>query len=128
MITIESLDHLVLTVKSIDKTIDFYRKALNMEVVEFGDNRKALLFGRQKFNLHEVGKEFEPKARKPVPGSADFCLITKAPIEQVVRHFEGIGVPIEEGPVLRTGAVGRIISVYVRDPDGNLVEVSNYID
>lgn len=128
MFTIESLDHLVLTVQSIDKTIDFYRKALNMEVVEFGDNRKALLFGRQKFNLHEVGKEFEPKARKPVSGSADFCLITKAPIEQVVQHFEGIGVPIEEGPVLRTGAVGRIISVYVRDPDGNLVEVSNYID
>ena len=128
MLTIEALDHLVLTVKDIEKTIHFYHHVLNMEVVTFGDNRKALRFGRQKFNLHEVGQDIEPRARKPVPGSADLCLITKTSIEQVIEHLESCGVPIEEGPVVRTGAVGRIISVYVRDPDENLIEISVYVD
>ncbi|NXC53447.1 GLOD5 protein, partial [Aleadryas rufinucha] len=89
-------------------------------------NRKALRFGRQKFNLHEAGREFEPKARRPVPGSADFCLVTAAPLEKLLEHLEACGVPVEEGPVARTGAVGPITSIYFRDPDENLVEVSRY--
>jgi catechol 2,3-dioxygenase-like lactoylglutathione lyase family enzyme len=127
MLKIDALDHLVLTVASIEKTTAFYEKVLNMEVVVFGDNRKALLFGQQKFNLHEVGKEFEPKAMKPQAGSADFCLITKTPMEEVLRHLAACNVQVEEGPVDRTGAVGKIVSVYVRDPDQNLVEISNYM-
>ncbi|NIK66939.1 VOC family protein [Paenibacillus sp. BK720] len=126
MVKIEALDHLVLTVANMEKTVAFYKKVLNMEVIVFGDNRKALLFGQQKFNLHEAGKEFEPKAKNPSPGSADFCLLTKTPIDEVIRHLAACEVPIEEGPVARTGAVGTIISVYFRDPDHNLVEVSNY--
>ncbi|MCK9859291.1 VOC family protein [Paenibacillus sp. ATY16] len=126
MVKIEALDHLVLTVASIEKTAAFYEKVLNMEVIVFGDNRKALLFGRQKFNLHEAGKEFEPKARNPRPGSADFCLVTKTPMDEVIRHLAACEVQVEEGPVARTGAVGTIVSVYFRDPDFNLVEVSNY--
>lgn len=128
MLTIEALDHLVLTVKNIQKTIHFYHDVLNMEVVTFGDNRKALRFGKQKFNLHELGQDIEPRARRPVPGSADVCLITKSSIEQVIQHLESCGVPIEEGPVIRTGSVGRIISVYVRDPDEDLIEISVYVD
>ncbi|MGO4111160.1 VOC family protein [Paenibacillus sp. YAF4_2] len=127
MLKIEALDHLVLTVASIVKTAAFYEKVLNMEVVVFGDNRKALLFGQQKFNLHEAGKEFEPKARKPQTGSADFCLITKTPMEELLRHLAACDVQVEEGPVARTGAVGKIVSVYIRDPDQNLVEISNYM-
>jgi catechol 2,3-dioxygenase-like lactoylglutathione lyase family enzyme len=97
-----------------------------MSVVTFGQGRKALLFGRQKINLHEVGKEFEPKADIPMAGSADFCLITDTPIKEVITHLEASGVPVVEGPVTRTGATGAIRSVYLRDPDQNLVEVSNY--
>ncbi|ACT00202.1 VOC family protein [Paenibacillus sp. JDR-2] len=126
MVKIEALDHLVLTVADIEKTAAFYEKVLNMEVIVFGDNRKALLFGQQKFNLHEAGKEFEPKARNPRPGSADFCLVTKTSMDEVIRHLAACNVPVEEGPVARTGAVGTIVSVYFRDPDFNLVEVSNY--
>ena len=123
---IDRIDHFVLTVASIQATCDFYSRVLGMSVVTFGQGRKALVFGRQKINLHEVGKEFEPKARTPVAGSADFCLITETPIEEVVRHLESCGVPVAEGPVGRTGATGAIRSVYVRDPDQNLVELSNY--
>ncbi|XP_023782547.1 glyoxalase domain-containing protein 5 [Cyanistes caeruleus] len=123
---IQRLDHLVLTVKSIEDTVAFYSKVLGMEVVTFKGNRKALHFGQQKFNLHEAGHEFEPKARRPVPGSADFCLITAEPLEKLLEHLEACGVPSEEGPVARTGAVGPITSVYFRDPDENLVEVSRY--
>ncbi|MCM3629070.1 VOC family protein [Paenibacillus glycanilyticus] len=128
MLKIEALDHLVLTVASIEKTVAFYEKVLNMEVIVFGDNRKALQFGLQKFNLHEAGKEFEPKVKNPRPGSADFCLITKTPMEDVIRHLAACDVQVEEGPVARTGAVGKIVSVYVRDPDENLVEISNYVE
>ncbi|NXP04939.1 GLOD5 protein, partial [Thinocorus orbignyianus] len=123
---IQRLDHLVLTVKSIEDTVAFYSKVLGMEVVTFKGDRKALRFGNQKFNLHEAGKEFEPKARHPVPGSADICLITQVPLDQLVDHLKACGVTIEEGPVARTGAVGPITSVYFRDPDENLIEVSQY--
>ncbi|XP_026704579.1 glyoxalase domain-containing protein 5 [Athene cunicularia] len=123
---IQRLDHLVLTVKSIEDTVAFYSKVLGMEVVTFKGNRKALHFGNQKFNLHEAGKEFEPKARRPVPGSADICLITQVPLEQLLDHLKACGVIIEEGPVARTGAMGPITSIYFRDPDENLIEVSRY--
>lgn len=123
---IDRIDHFVLTVASIQATCDFYSRVLGMSVVTFGQGRKALVFGRQKINLHEVGKEFEPKAKVPVAGSADFCLITDTPIGEVIRHLEACGVPVAEGPVARTGATGAIRSVYLRDPDQNLVELSNY--
>jgi catechol 2,3-dioxygenase-like lactoylglutathione lyase family enzyme len=124
---IDCLDHFVLTVGSIEQTCDFYTRALGMEVTTFGAGRQALLFGRQKINLHQAGREFEPKARMPTPGSADFCLIASTPLEDVVRHLQQLDVSIEEGPVERTGSAGPILSVYIRDPDGNLVEISNSI-
>ncbi len=125
---IDRLDHLVLTVQSIEATCDFYSRALGMKVVTFGNNRKALQFGRQKINLHERGKEFDPKAASPTPGSGDLCFITEVPLSQVMEHIRSCGVKILEGPVRRTGAVGSIESIYFRDPDGNLIEVSNYLD
>ena len=124
---IARIDHFVLTVASIDRTCAFYESVLGMGVVTFGAGRKALSFGNQKINLHEVGKEFEPKARCPTAGSGDFCLITDTPLEEVIAHLQGQGVAIEDGPVPRTGATGPIRSVYFRDPDGNLVEVSNCV-
>jgi len=123
---IDRIDHFVLTVTDVRATCDFYSRVLGMSVVTFGQGRKALLFGAQKINLHEVGKEFEPKANVPTAGSADFCLITDTPINEVITHLEASGVPLTEGPVARTGATGAIRSVYVRDPDQNLIEVSNY--
>uniref|UniRef100_A0A8C5P8J2 Glyoxalase domain-containing protein 5 n=1 Tax=Leptobrachium leishanense TaxID=445787 RepID=A0A8C5P8J2_9ANUR len=123
---IKHLDHLVLTVRSLEKTINFYSEVLGMEVTTFKGNRKALSFGIQKINLHEAGKEFEPKASSPTPGSADLCLITETPLGTVLKHLQDHGVQVEEGPVSRTGAVGEIKSVYFRDPDHNLIEVSNY--
>ncbi|KAL7863782.1 hypothetical protein SRHO_G00127660 [Serrasalmus rhombeus] len=125
-VQISCLDHLVLTVRDLKKTTHFYSSVLGMEVVSFKGNRKALSFGNQKFNLHEVGKEFEPKAQTPTPGSADLCLITETPLASVAAHLKACGVSIEEGPVERTGAVGPITSLYFRDPDHNLIEVSNY--
>jgi catechol 2,3-dioxygenase-like lactoylglutathione lyase family enzyme len=121
-----ALDHLVLTVRNIEVTCAFYVGVLGMEVVTFGEGRKALVFGSQKINLHEQGNEFEPKAGQPTPGSADLCFITDSPLSQVVKHLNSLGVPILEGPVVRTGAVGPIQSVYFRDPDANLIEVSVY--
>ncbi|XP_078721050.1 glyoxalase domain-containing protein 5 isoform X1 [Lampetra fluviatilis] len=123
---IDRLDHLVLTVRSLEHTIAFYTRVLGMHEVTFKGGRKALGFGKHKFNLHEAGNEFEPKARLPTPGSIDLCLITHAPIGSVVRHLQECNVPVEEGPVMRTGATGPIVSVYFRDPDHNLIEVSNY--
>ncbi|XP_072520157.1 glyoxalase domain-containing protein 5 [Salminus brasiliensis] len=125
-VEISHLDHLVLTVRDLKKTTHFYSSVLGMEVVTFKGDRKALSFGSQKFNLHEAGKEFEPKARTPMPGSADLCLITKTPLASVAAHLKECGVSIEEGPVERTGAAGPITSLYFRDPDNNLIEVSNY--
>ncbi len=124
---VDHLDHLVLTVKSIPATCEFYARALGMEVVTFGGNRQALAFGAQKINLHEAGKEWEPKAQRPTPGSADLCFITLTPLAEVVEHLRRCGVEIVEGPVKRTGAAGPITSVYFRDPDLNLIEVSNYL-
>lgn len=123
---IDRVDHFVLTVASIEATCEFYSKVLGMEVVEFAGGRKALAFGAQKINLHQRGKEFEPKALTPTPGSGDFCLISTVPIGEVVSHLESCGVEIEEGIVPRTGATGPIKSVYLRDPDDNLVEISEY--
>ena len=123
---IERVDHFVLTVASIDRTCEFYGRVLGMEVVIFGDNRKALAFGTQKINLHQVRNEFEPKALAPTAGSGDFCLITNTPIEEVIDHMSACGVKIGEGPISRTGATGAITSVYIEDPDGNLIEISNY--
>ena len=125
---IDRLDHLVLTVQNIEGTCDFYSRVLGMKVVTFGNDRKALQFGRQKINLHERGKEFDPKAANPTPGSGDLCFITETPLSQVMGHIRSCGVEIIEGPVRRTGAVGPIESIYLRDPDGNLIEVSNYLD
>lgn len=122
------IDHFVLTVRSVEATCDFYSNVLGMEVEEFGGGRRALKFGRQKINLHQAGKEFEPKAEKPTPGSGDFCLVTSVSLKRVVEHLSSCGVEIVEGPVQRTGATGSIESVYFRDPDGNLVEVSNHAD
>uniref|UniRef100_A0A8C6T8W7 Glyoxalase domain-containing protein 5 n=1 Tax=Neogobius melanostomus TaxID=47308 RepID=A0A8C6T8W7_9GOBI len=125
-VEVSHLDHLVLTVKSVPDTIQFYSSVLGMEVITFKGNRKALGFGQQKFNLHQLGQEFEPKAKRPTSGSADLCLITKTPLTTVATHLKGCGVKIEEGPVERSGAMGPITSIYFRDPDDNLIEVSNY--
>ncbi len=123
---IERIDHFVLTVKDLDATCAFYEKVLGMAPVTFAGGRRALAFGRQKINLHRAGHEFEPKAARATPGSGDFCLVTATPLAQVVAHLGACGVAIEQGPVDKTGATGPIRSVYFRDPDGNLVEVSNY--
>ena len=122
---IDSLDHLVLTVRDIDATVDFYQRVLGMEAVTFGAGRRALAFGRQKINLHPASAPLKPHAVTPMPGSADLCLLTTTPIPDVVAHLGRVGVIVEEGPVPRTGATGPILSVYFRDPDGNLIEVSN---
>lgn len=125
---IERIDHFVLTVSDVDATCDFYTRALGMARVDFGQGRTALSFGRQKINLHIAGRELEPKAKNPMPGGGDFCLITKTPMDEVVKHLQSEGVEIEIMPSERTGATGPINSVYFRDPDDNLVEVSNYMD
>ncbi len=124
---IKNIDHLVLTVANIEATCNFYQKAFNMEVITFGAGRKALKFGAQKINLHSAAQPFEPKAFKPTPGSADFCLITEMPLEKAMAHLHENCIEIEAGPVERTGAQGKILSVYVRDPDCNLIEIGNYL-
>ena len=124
---IESIDHVVLTVRDLERTCDFYRSVLGFEVVSFGGGRKGLQFGRQKLNLHLYGKEFEPKALHPTPGSVDLCFITTTPLDEVRRELGEKGVAIEVGPVERVGAVGTLLSVYVRDPDQNLIEIANYV-
>ena len=124
---ISHLDHLVLTVADIATRCQFYQSALNFEVITFAENRKALLFGSQKINLHEAGKEFEPKALRPTVGSADLCFIAETPIDEVMAHLHVQNISIVEGPIQRTGATGKILSVYLRDPDQNLIEISNYL-
>jgi len=127
MFTISHLDHLVLTVKYIPITLEFYARVLGMHAIQYGDKRIALTFGQQKINLHEMGKELEPKADKPTPGSADLCLITEEKLEQAMQYVRSCQVEIIEGPVKRTGASGDLLSFYIRDPDFNLIEISNQI-
>ncbi len=124
---IDQVDHLVLTVRDIAATCDFYARVLGMTVVTFDNNRTALQFGSQRINLHQVGKEFEPKALKPTAGSGDICFITSVPLDQVIEHIRAQHVEIIVGPVPRTGAAGQINSIYMRDPDGNLVEIANVV-
>jgi catechol 2,3-dioxygenase-like lactoylglutathione lyase family enzyme len=124
---IDHLDHLVLTVRDIDTSCEFYTRVLGMQVVTFAGDRKALTFGRQKINLHQQGKEFEPKAERPTPGSSDLCFITDTPLDEVIAHLQACAIPIEQGPIQRTGAEGPIVSVYLRDPDQNLLEISNQL-
>ncbi|USA52992.1 VOC family protein [Acinetobacter sp. C32I] len=124
---IRHLDHLVLTVADIEITCQFYQSALNFAVITFAENRKALQFGHQKINLHQVGKEFEPKALLPTAGSADLCFIAETPLHEVIAHLQAQNIEIIEGPIERTGAMGKILSVYLRDPDQNLIEISNYL-
>lgn len=123
-VRLASLDHLVLTVRDIDATCAFYEKVLGMTPVTFGEGRRALAFGSQKINLHAAGREFEPKACRPTPGSADLCFLAATPLATVAAHLAACGVPVLEGPVRRTGATGPILSLYIRDPDANLVEIA----
>ncbi|WP_336003667.1 VOC family protein [Acinetobacter pittii] len=124
---ITHLDHLLLTVEDINRTCEFYR-TLNFEVITFKEDRKALKFGNQKINLHKSGKEFEPKAEVLTKGSADLCFISETPLTEVVLHLSKNKIAIEEGPIERTGAVGSILSIDIRDPEGNLIEISNYLE
>src|SRR5215831_2989468 len=123
---IDAIDHLVLTVRDLQVAVAFYTRVLGMEEVTFDAERRALAFGTQKINLHEAGREFEPKAAAPTPGSADLCFVTTSAPSAVLAHLKSHGVDVVDGPVARTGARGPIVSVYFRDPDGNLLEVSSY--
>jgi len=125
MLLISHIDHLVLTVKDISETIYFYTRVLNMHAIQFGDKRTALKFGQQKINLHQAGNEFEPKAKNATPGSADLCLITDTDLTQAIAHVQNCQITIIEGPVERTGANGKLLSFYIRDPDQNLIEIAN---
>jgi len=123
---VNHLDHIVLTVKDIDASVSFYSRVLGMAETTFGGGRKGLVFGASKINLHQVAHEFEPKAAAPTPGSGDLCLIVDDDLDSVQAQLAAAGVAVELGPVGRTGAAGEIISVYIRDPDQNLIELSNY--
>ena len=133
MLSVRRIDHLVLTCRDISATLRFYTEVLGMKEVTFGGQRKALAFGRQKLNLHAAGQaggadDVVAVAACPTPGAVDLCLVVSEPIDSVIAHLGACGVPIEEGPVVRTGALGVIRSVYVRDPDGNLIELARYLD
>jgi catechol 2,3-dioxygenase-like lactoylglutathione lyase family enzyme len=125
-VRIDRLDHLVLTVADLEATIEFYSHVLGMEVATFADGRKAVAFGNQKINLHQAGHEFEPKASRPTPGSADLCFVSETSLETWGSYLAVLGVSVELGPVERTGALGTMRSIYLRDPDGNLIEIANY--
>jgi catechol 2,3-dioxygenase-like lactoylglutathione lyase family enzyme len=129
---LETLDHLVLTVRDIETSVAFYTRALGMRETRFTppgktDTRVALSYGRQKINLHQQGREYEPKATAPTPGSADLCFLANWSLQDVIAHLRSEQVPILDGPVQRTGATGPIMSIYIRDPDGNLIEISNRV-
>ncbi|MEO5787001.1 MAG: VOC family protein [Casimicrobiaceae bacterium] len=131
--TVERIDHVVLTCRDVAATLRFYTEVLGMREVTFGQGRKALAFGRQKLNLHQTGQspdlhgaDVAAVAARPVPGAADLCFVVAETIEAVAAHLAACGVPIEAGPVTRTGALGAIRSIYIRDPDGNLVELARY--
>jgi catechol 2,3-dioxygenase-like lactoylglutathione lyase family enzyme len=123
---IDRIDHIVITAFDLERTLDFYARVMGMEPITFAGGRRGLAFGRQKINLHQAGREFEPKALKPTPGSMDLCFITETPLEEVIARLRANAVVIVDGPVPKTGALGPMMSVYFRDPDGNLIEVSNY--
>jgi len=123
----QQIDHLVLTVRDVEVTCRFYAEMLGVEVIEFGDSRKALTFGGLKINLHQFGKEFQPHAKYPSLGSADICFITNLPMGKVVEHFIENRIKIIDGPAERTGSNGPILSVYIKDPDGNLIEIANQL-
>ena len=123
---VERLDHIVLTVKNAETSCAFYSTVLGMQEITFQGGRKAVAFGNQKINFHELGQEFDPRAKQPSPGSADLCFITRAAMAQIINHLEAFGVTIIEGPVERTGAMGSMTSVYIRDPDQNLIEIASY--
>jgi len=125
-LSIDRIDHIVLTVKDIEQTIWFYCDVLGMEEMDFGDNRKALKFGNQKINLHSLTDNYSPVAQAPTPGSQDLCFVCDSPLNEVAAMLEKHGISIEQGPVARSGAQGDITSVYCRDPDGNLIEIANY--
>ncbi|HET7199751.1 MAG TPA: VOC family protein [Burkholderiales bacterium] len=125
---IDHLDHIVLTTARIEQCVEFYTRVLGMKLERFGEGRMALTFGGQKINLHEKGKEFEPKATVALPGTLDVCFIASVPLADVIARLARNKVSVIEGPVMKTGARGPIRSVYVRDPDGNLVEISEQID
>ncbi len=120
-----SLDHVVVNVSDMNRACDFYARVLGAEIVDFGAGRKAVQIGHQKLNLHDAGSRADPIARRPAVGGADLCILTETPIDDVVRHLEAVPVEIVDGPVERTGATGLILSVYIRDPDGSLIEISN---
>ncbi|AZE83943.1 Glyoxalase/bleomycin resistance protein/dioxygenase [Pseudomonas orientalis] len=124
---IDHLDHLVLTTIDVAACKDFYIRVMGMRLESFGNGRLAFRFGNQKINVHERGREFEPKAHLPVPGALDLCFITSTSLEEVIAHLQAHAWPIIEGPVPRTGATGPIRSVYVRDPDLNLIEISEQV-
>jgi len=121
---IDHLDHIVLTTARTRECIDFYTRVLGMTLERFGEGRMALKFGAQKINLHEKGREFEPKATTALPGTLDVCFIASVPLDEVIARLDAAQVPIIEGPVMKTGACYPIRSIYVRDPDGNLIEIS----
>jgi catechol 2,3-dioxygenase-like lactoylglutathione lyase family enzyme len=124
---IDRIDHLVLTVANIGRSVEFYTRALGMKKIEFGEGRIALGFGRHKINLHQQGNEFKPNAQNAVAGSADLCFVVATPIEEALAELQRQEVDVIEGPLERSGATGRIVSIYLRDPDGNLLELSNYL-
>lgn len=121
---LKALDHLVLTVADIDVTVDFYTRVLGMQAQTFGEGRQALCFGSQKINLHQLKQEFEPKAGIVQAGSADLCFLSDMPLEQAMTHVQSCGVAILQGPIRRTGAKRALLSFYIRDPDGNLLEIA----
>ncbi|MDF5721277.1 MAG: VOC family protein [Rhizonema sp. PD37] len=124
---INRLDHLVLTVADIEATCSFYEKILGLRVVTFGEGHKALAFGNQKINLHEHGNEIKPNAKNADTGTGDLCLIADTPLTDVIVHLIQCGIQLESDIIERTGATGKIRSIYIRDPDGNLLEISNYL-
>ena len=125
---LDHIDHVVFTVRDVDITCDFYSRVLHMEVITFAGGRKALQFGQCKINLHQYGSELEPKANHPAPGTQDICLIAASPMADVLRDLQRAGVDVLEGPVARSGALGTLESVYLRDPDGNLIEIACYAE
>lgn len=125
---LEGIDHIVLTVKDVEATCRFYQRVLGMETRVMPNGRTALHFGRQKINLHLYGSEVEPRATSPTPGSADLCFVIQSRISDALDELRDLDVSIIEGPVQRNGALGKMVSVYINDPDGNLLEVSSYED